>query len=98
MKVTRFLPIDGKAQSFVSPFDGPGVVTEAERVLHSGEAFAVKQEGKFWLVENFLPDMEQVRVLVVVDDVDRESHLAQAVRLTAAPELVVLVGLPVLEA
>ena len=40
MKVTRSLPIDGKTQSFVFPFDDPSMVTEAKRVLHSGEAFA----------------------------------------------------------
>ena len=77
--MTRSLPIDGETQSFVSPFDDYSMVTEAERVLHSGEAFAAKQEGKFWLVEDFLPDMERVRVLVAVNDVDRKSHLAQAV-------------------
>ena len=42
--------------------------------------------------------MEQMRIPVLVDDIDRESHLAQAVRLAAATELVVLVGLTLLEA
>ena len=74
------------------------MITEAERALHSGEALAAKQERKSRLVEDFHPDMEQVRIPVPVDDVDRESHLAQAVGLTAATELVVLVGLTVLEA
>ena len=73
MKMTQSLPIDGETQSFVSPFEGHSVVTEAERVLCSGEAFAA-------------------------DNVDRESHLSQAVRLAAAPELVMLVGLSLLEA
>ena len=84
--------------SLLSPVDGQSVITEAERALHSGEALAAKQERKSRLVEDFHPDMEQVRIPVPVDDVDRESHLAQAVGLAAATELVVLVGLTVLEA
>ena len=98
MEMARSLLVDGETQSFVFPVDGQSVITEAERALRSGETFATKQERKSRLVEDFHPDMEQVRIPVPVDDVDWESHLAQAVRFAAATELVVLVGLTVLEA
>ena len=56
------------------------------------------KERKSRLVEDFHPDMEQVEFLVPIDNVDLKSHLARAICLAAAPELVVLVELPVLEA
>ena len=70
MTLTQSLLIDRETPSFVFPINGQGMVTEADRALHSGEAFIVGQEGKFPLVEGFHPDMEQVGFPVPVNDVD----------------------------